>query len=142
MARCLREVAAEFLQRLIAFLRVLIRDILLAILLDRALDAALRELELPADGLHFVTAITDNRQQQMLRRYIVILHRLGQLFRPPQHAHHIHAHAQTVRALDARDLVQYLLQPGLEHRHIRLAVCKDRRQQPLRLLGQREQYMR
>ena len=52
MAGQVREVPAVFLQRLVALLRIVTGDILLAVLLDGILYAALGELELPADGLH------------------------------------------------------------------------------------------
>ena len=52
MPRGIREIAAIFLERLIALLRMIARDILLAVLLDRCHDLALRKPELMAGILH------------------------------------------------------------------------------------------
>ena len=138
-ARRRREVAAELLEGLIAFLRVVRRDILLAVLADGRLDRGLRQVELTADVLYFTAAIRRESQQQVLRRHIVILHGLGVFLSAAEYADHVHAHAEAVRALDARDLRELLLESCLEHRHIRLALLKDCGQQPLRLFGQSQQ---
>ena len=109
---------------------------MLAVLLDRILNPALGQLELPADRLHLLGAIRHQCQQQMLRRDIIILHGFGKLLGSPQHPHHVHAHGQAVCALDPRNLAQHLLQFRLQERQIRLAVLKNSSQQPFRLLGQ------
>ena len=141
MAGQLRQVASVFLQGLVALLGILAGDILLAVLLDGILDAALGELELPADGLHLLGTVRHQRQQQMLSGDIIIFHGLGQVLGPAQHPHHVHAHGEPVCAFDPWNLAEHLLQSGLQHGQVSLAILKDSRQQPLRLLGQSQEHM-
>ena len=134
-----REVAAVFLERLVALLRILARDVLLAVLLDRALDVALRELEIVADGLHILAAVRHEREQEMLGAHIVVLHDFRVFLRLREHAHHVHAHREAILPLDAWNLRELLLETRAEHAEIDAAVVKNRLQQPLRLLREREQ---
>ena len=140
-ARCCRQIAPVFLERLIALLRVVARDVLLAVLLNRILHGALCQAELARDALYLVAPVRDECEQEMLRRDVLVLHRLRQFLGTPEHAHHIHAHAETVRSTHARDGGKFLFEPCLEHRQVNIADLEDRREQPLRLLCKCEQHM-
>ena len=94
--RCCREVAPVFLKRLIALLGVVARHVLLAVLLDGILHAALRQTELARNRLYLLAAVRHDGEQQMLRRYVVVLHGLCELLGTSEYAHHIHPHAEAV----------------------------------------------
>ena len=137
--RC--QIAPVFLKGLIALLGVLARDILLAMLLNRVLHGTLRQPELTRNRLHLVAPIRDEREQQMLGRDVLVLHRLRQFLGTSEHAHHVHPHAKTIRPAHARNGGKLLFEPCLEQRQINIADIEDRCKQPLRLLCKCEQYV-
>ena len=58
--RC--QIASIFLKRLIPLLRVIARDILLAVLLNCLLYSTLRQTKLTRNGLHLITSVRDDRK--------------------------------------------------------------------------------
>ena len=77
----------------------------------------------------------------MLCRYVLILHGLRQFLGAPEYTHHIHPHAEAVRAAHAWNTGDLFLQPSLQHRQINAADIKDGCKQPFRLLRECEQHM-